>query len=504
MGWAYPPFHYPLTSYPLLTKSLFVSGHQCLKQLWWKVHDPDAKELEPDKVLQDLFDQGRQVGDIARRRIGDGVLIRREEREARLQVTRQAIADGASILYEGAFEADAVFVQADVLQRNGDGRWRLIEVKSSKSAKDEHIPDTGVQAHVLMRNGIELESVHVMHLNGEFRHPDIGDLFAQSDVTEAALAFAPQVPGIVRRQLEVLDGPLPEVNIGAHCEEPWECPFQERCFPNDDWHISTLFNCGPRTFPKFLARGISRIDQIPANEKLQFAQKRQISALKKGAMIVEPTLAKALEPFDVEPLGFLDFETILRAVPVWNGAGPWDQLPAQMSYHESLPGGGYRHEEFLAEGPEDCRPELARRLVEATRNAKRVVHYSPFERARIRALARTVPELARELGELDAKLIDLLPVVRDNVYHPAFRGSFSIKRVLPVLVPELSYDDLVIVDGRVASVEIARLLFVADRIPVEERDRVRKDLLDYCERDTWATVRLVERLRGMLTGETTR
>ena len=163
-----------------------------------------------------------------------------------------------------------------------------------------------------------------------------------------------------------------------------------------------------------------------------------------------------------------------------------------------MPGGGYRHEEYLAEGPNDCRPELARRLVAATRNALRVVHYSSFEKTRIRALQRAVPELAQELGELEAKLIDLLPVVRNNVYHPKFRGSFSIKDVLPALVPELSCNDLVIVDGREASVEIARLLFVADRIPASERDRVRKDLLDYCERDTWATVRLTETL-GTLT-----
>ncbi len=480
----------------MLTKSLFVSGHQCLKQLWWKVHEPDAVELQPGKVLQDLFDQGRQVGEIARGRFPNGTFIARDERSARLEATRQAIESGATVLFEPAFEADGVSISADVLEKTASG-WRLIEVKSSSSAKEEHVPDAGVQAHVLMRNGITMDGVHVMHLNKEFRHPDIGELLELTNVTEDVRAFTPNVTQIVRRQLDVLDGPLPSVDIGRHCSEPWDCAFKKRCWPDDDWHISSLYNCGPATFPKYVARGIHRIDQLPPGEKLQFTQKRQIRALNSGEIVVEPTLCQDLEPFNVEPLGFVDFETIQRAIPVWDDTGPWAQVAAQFSYHESVPGGGYRHEEFLAEGPNDCRPELTRRLVDATRNAVRVVHYSSFEKTRIHALQQAVPELAPELGELEDKLIDLLPVIRNNVYHPKFRGSFSIKDVLPALVPELSYNDLVVVDGRVASVEIARLLFVADRIPAAERDRVRADLLAYCKMDTWATVRLIEELREL-------
>ena len=136
-------------------------------------------------------------------------------------------------------------------------------------------------------------------------------------------------------------------------------------------------------------------------------------------------------------------------------------------------------------------------MVEATQSAERVVTYSPFEKTRIRALQKAVPELQPELIELEAKLIDLLPVLRNFVYPPDFEGSFSIKYVLQPLVPELSYNDLVIVDGLVASVEIARLLFVSGRIPPEERDRIRQDLLDYCARDTWVMVKLLESLHTL-------
>jgi len=133
----------------------------------------------------------------------------------------------------------------------------------------------------------------------------------------------------------------------------------------------------------------------------------------------------------------------------------------------------------------------------ATADAERVVHYSPFEKTRIRNLQESVPELRSELEELETKLIDLLPVVRNHVYHPDFQGSFSLKFVLPALVPELTYDDLVIVDGMVASVEIARLLFVAGKLTAEQHEKTRHDLLEYCKRDTWATVKVLEAVRRL-------
>jgi hypothetical protein len=253
---------------------------------------------------------------------------------------------------------------------------------------------------------------------------------------------------------------------------------------------------GPKKTAAYLERGITTIGGLPANERLNFTQKRQLKAMAENRVIVEPTLTAELEPFGGR-LGFLDFETIARAIPVWPGMAPWQQAAAQFSYHERQADGTYKHAAFLAEGPDDARPPLAAAMVRATADADRVVTYTAFEKTRIRELQRAVPGLASELAALEAKLIDLHPVVKNCVYHPDFRGSFSLKDILTPLVPELTYNDLVIVDGRVASVEIARLLFVADKIPQQERDRVRQELLDYCERDTWAMVKLVKRLREL-------
>jgi predicted RecB family nuclease len=460
-----------------LTKSLFTAGQQCHKLLWWKVHEPGAVELQPDKVLQDRFDQGAQVGALARGEFPDGVAV-----------------------FERTFETHDVRIRTDVLLPDGNG-WRLIEVKSASSVKPEHIPDAAVQAWVLKENGIDVTGVEIMHLNKDFKHPDQGALLVRTDVTAQAMDAVEGIGAEVARQLAVLDGPLPELPIGIHCDEPRECPFHSRCWPAARDHIAKLHSLGPIKTAAQMALGVHKIgdyqEKLPktgavSNQTLTI--RRQIRSMKEDRLIVEPGLGAALEPFSGR-LGFLDFETISRAVPVWPGMSPWEQAAAQFSYHEAQADGSYSHAEFLAEGPDDARPKLAKAMVEATANAERVVMYTSFEKTRIRSLQQTVPALRAELEALEAKLIDLHPVIQHHVYHPAFEGSFSLKYVLPALVPGVSYKDLVIVNGLVASVEIARLLFVAGRIPEEERARVRQDLLDYCERDTWAMVKLLETLQ---------
>src|SRR6266705_1707231 len=339
-----------MTSKPArLSKSRFTSGLQCHKKLWWEVHEPDALELQPDKVLQDLFDQGRQVGEAARARYPGGVLIdlRHHAGAARVAATQEALDAGAPAVFEATFIADETFVAIDVLEKTNDG-YRLTEVKSSTSQKDEHIPDVAIQARVAAACDVQITAADVLHLNKEFRQPDSGDLFARTDVTGPVVEFLPRVPDEINRQRKMLAGPLPDVPIVLHCFEPRECPFIGRCCPEAPDHIRNLAGVGPKRTAAYLERGISSIADLPAKEKLNFTQKRQLKAMAEKRIIVEPTLARELEPF-AGRLGFLDFETIARAIPVWPGMAPWQQAAAQFSYHERQPDGTYTHAAFLAE-----------------------------------------------------------------------------------------------------------------------------------------------------------
>jgi hypothetical protein len=477
-----------------LSKSRFVAGWQCHKYLWWRVHEPDAGELEPDIVLEDLFDQGRQVGELARERFPDGALVDLPhddpDREA---VTRAALEAGAAAVFEATFIHDNVYVAIDVLLRESDG-FTLIEVKSTSSVKDAHVADAAVQAWVARESGIDVRRVEIMHLNSAYRHPGPDDLFTRTDITGRVEQLLPQVPGMVAAQFASLSGPLPDVAVGEHCWSVRECPFWDRCWPGDKHHIWTLYRAHKTARLELMRKGIHTIPQLPPGFRLNETQQRQKRAIESGTVVCERGLGAALQEFRGR-LGYLDFETVARAIPVWDGVGPWRAVVVQFSYHEEQPDGSFRHEAWLAEGPHDPREELADRLLAATCGADRIVMYSAFERSRIRDLAKWLPHRAAELVALDGRLVDLLPVLQNQVYHPDFRGSFSIKNVLTPLVPELDYNDLVIVDGMTASVELARLLFIAHK--VRDRDRTRRDLLAYCEQDTWAMVRLLQRLREL-------
>ncbi len=479
-----------------LSKSRFTAGVQCHKYLWWRVHEPEAEELQPDIVLNDRFDQGRQVGALATTLFPGGTLIDFPfyAIAERVEATQKALDARAPSIYEATFFADTTYVAVDVLERLDNG-FRLVEVKSSTTQKDEHIPDAAVQKHVLTESGLDIVACEIMHLSKEYRHPE-GDLFTRTDVTTPVDDYVGHVQPELKAQLAMLEGDLPDIEIGAHCFAPRDCPFMGRCWPDTSDHIITLYNVGGVKAVKYMEQGIHSLSDLPADEKLPDAAQRQMRSYRSGETVVEPGLAKALEPFNAR-LGHLDFETIQRAIPVWDGLGPWHQAAAQFSFHLEDGNGGFLHFEHLAEGPEDARPALAHAMIEATADAERVVHYSSFEKTRIKALQKSVPELEAELKDLESKLIDLLPVVRNNVYHPEFHGSFSLKYVLPALVPDLKYDDLVIVDGMVASVKIARLLFVAGKLSPEQHEKTRFDLLEYCKRDTWATVKVLDVLREL-------
>src|SRR3989441_8483049 len=259
-----------------LSKSRFTSGLQCHKKLWWEVHEPDAIELQPDKVLQDLFDQGRQVGEAARARYPGGVLIDLPHHAGaeRVAATQKSLDAGAPAVFEATFIADDTFVAIDVLEKQKDGD-RLTEVKSATSQKDEHISDVAIQARVAAACGVKITAAEVLHLNKEFRNPASGDLLARTDVTGPVVAFLPQVPDEIARQQEKLAVPLPDVPIGGHCFEPRECPFIGRCWPDGADHIGNLAGVGPKKTAAYLTRGITSITHLPAKEKLNVTQRRQ-------------------------------------------------------------------------------------------------------------------------------------------------------------------------------------------------------------------------------------
>lgn len=482
-----------------LSVTRFVAGCLCHDLLWWLVHEPDAAELVPDITLEDRFEQGTQVGEVARSYVPGGVLIDlpHNEVEQRLAATREALASGAPAVYEATFVEDSVYAAVDILERKDRG-YNLIEVKSTTRVKDEHIPDVAVQVHVANKAGIDIQRVELMHLNSDCRYPDLSNLFVREDITEHVDALLPSIPETIESQQQAIEGEFPAVGFGEHCLTGRDCPFHDRCWPEvDSRHVLTLYRTDAATKWSLLERGIESIHDLPPDVELNKLAQRQARAVKKGTAVLGPGMAQELAPFD-RRLAHLDFETVSLAIPVWEGCGPWAQMPVQFSCHREIERGKFAHHEFLAKSGEDCRKEMATALIEACHGAEAVVAYNAgFERSCLRSIAEAAPEHGAELQQIADKLIDPLKVVRNFIYDPKFLGSFSLKTVLPALVPELGYDDLEISQGLVASLYLSRLLFRPQMIPEEERSTLRHNLLEYCKRDTAATVMLVERLKEL-------
>ena len=482
-----------------LSKSRFMFGLQCHRQLWWRVHEPASPELVPGTALKAVFHTGTRVGEAARGYVPGGVLIDlpHTDYDGKLTATQKAVVSGATAIYEASFVADDVFVAVDILVREPCG-WRVIEVKSTTSLKEQHLPDVAVQVHVLRRAGLIVTGSEVMVLNRACTYPDLSDLFVRHDVTADVEAMLGGIPAEVQSQLSSLEGPLPDVLPGRHCFEPYDCPFAARCWPVlPPYHVSTLYNLQRRAEEEFAAQGYTTIQDLPDGLGLNPQAERQRRAVQTGRLLVEGDLARALEHFP-PPLAFLDFETVQFAIPIWDGCHPFDQVATQFSCHRERPDGGLDHHEWAPEAPGDPRAEIARRVVEACAAARTVVAYSAgFEKGCLEALANTLPDQAAALHDVSSRLADLLTLVREHVYHPDFGGSFSLKNILPALVPGLGYDDLEIAEGGTASRELMQLVMDDAALLPAERARRREALLRYCERDTLAMVRVLSRLREL-------
>ena len=478
-----------------LSKSRFCAGLQCVKQLWWRVHEPDAPELAASPALQSVFDAGHQLGELAQAEFPGGQLIGHEHFEfaAKVADTATALEGKAPAIFEASFLADGVFVAVDVLERRRRGHT-LVEVKSTLDVKDAHIPDVAIQLHVLRAAGLDVPRAHLMHLDRTCRHPDLSNLFRRQDVTRQAEAFLPSVPGYLRRMRKALAGDLPVVEPGRHCTKPYACPFASRCMPElPDHHVSTLYK-GGRRGQALLDAGIESIYDIPDDAELPAIAARQARAVKAGKVVIEPGPAGALEKLEF-PIAFLDFETVMLAIPVWSGCGPYTQVPVQMSCHVVDARGAVTHFEHLAEGDDDPRPAMAEVVLEACAGAGSVVAYNAgFEKRCIEHLAETVPGRRKELLAITGRLVDLLRVVRRYVYHPDFRGEFGMKVVGPALVKGLTYGDLAIGEGATAAAVLEGLLLRGGQMSRAQRDTLRAQLLAYCAQDTIAMVKVFERL----------
>jgi hypothetical protein len=471
----------------VLTKSKYLTGLQCAKRLWIEEAAPHL--LGPaSPVLAHLRSQGIEVGTLARGAYPAGHLVTSTGRAA-LAETAAAIDAGATALFEAAFEAGGVYVRCDILVRRGDGAWDLVEVKSTTRVKQMHIHDLAVQLWVLTGAGLTVAAAKVLHINNRAAvYPHLEGLFVEADVTrqvQRALRGVPAKVAALERTLHLRHAP--RVGIGPHCQIPHPCPAIGHCWAHVPRHsIFTIPRITPERVRELLKLGVLHVQEIPPDFPLTAGQWAYVRrALSGKAEIAVDRIAARLRRL-VYPIHFLDFETYAYAVPRFAGMRAYQQLPFQYSLHVLHADGTLTHTEYLHRGCDDPRPALAAQLAQAIGPTGSVVAYhASFERGVLLDLGRTLPAMRKALWSAAFRLWDQLEVFRHDYLDPEFEGSNSIKRVLPVLAPGMTYDDLAVRRGDQAQAIWQALIRCDD---AEQRDRLGAELTAYCERDTLAMV----------------
>lgn len=490
-----------------LSKSRLLSGMQCTKRLWLELYRPSLGEDSASAEAR--FRVGHQVGDIAQTLYdpaGTGTRIDRSKAsfKAAFAETKRLLTQSNPI-FEAGFSAGGARIFADVLlprQFQGKDGWRMIEVKSSASVKDYHRDDAAIQTYVARKAGVPLNAVSVACIDSSWVYPGGGDyrgLLKEVDLTDEAFAREAEVEGWIRESFEIarLDKE-PEVHTGGHCSKPYQCPFTAYCEsqePQAEFPVRWLPRIQAKALKKAIEEGAEDLRQLP-DELLNEQQLRvKTQTLANAAYFDAQGAAADLADCSL-PAYFMDFETINLAVPIWQGTRPYQQIPFQFSVHLLTPSGKLRHREFLDLSGGDPSREFAEQLIDACGSSGPIfVYHAAFEKGRIKYLANRFPAMKDALNAITDRIVDLLPIATNRYYHPSQHGSWSIKKVLPAIAPELDYSNLDGVrDGSMAMDAFAEA--VAPETGQRRRDEIRSQLLEYCARDTLAMIRMWECFTG--------
>lgn len=447
-----------------LTKTRYCELWQCPKRAWLKKYRPEREEVSDAALAR--MKAGLEVGEIAKCLFGeyiDVTVIRDGHLDLRAmeETTRREIDKNAPVICEASFNCNGLYCAVDMLRRESDG-WAIYEVKSStKAKKPVYYADVAYQRYVLEKCGVKVTGVYIVCLNRNYVFEgtlDIGSLFIVSNVIKESEKELARVPRLLEVATEtLLSEQEPNIAVSVQCQNPYPCPFYGYCAEGlvEDMSIYDDDYESPREIRAFL-------DQL------------------------------------WYPLFFLDFETIEPVIPKYIGTRPYDQIPTQFSLHYiEHEGGELKHKEFLAEPGSDPRRAIAERLcADIPVDACVTAYYKLFECSRIKELAESFPDLSDHLLSIRNHVIDLIVPFRGRMlYRKAMRNSFSIKSVLPALFPddpELDYHNL---EGVHNGSEAMTAFAAMENMTPEEQEKTRQNLLEYCELDTLAMVKIWEKLR---------
>lgn len=492
---------------PTFSKTQYIKGLQCPLALWFFHNRKDLKP-ETDLATQMRFDAGHEVGTLAKQYFGKGTEVKEDywNVQEAVQSTNKLVAEGREILFEATaiHPKNGVYSRIDILRKvPNENKWDLIEVKSSTGIKDYHIDDVAFQYYVFQSAGYRIKHCHLMLLNNKYvrrGRVEPSQLFKLVNITGEVLSKQDKIDKTSSELCEVLkkeDQPIFEV--GSRCFKPFQCDYKYHCWRKvPDYSIYDVFpiNKADEVFARTKSFNITDIpsDLLPTGYKAI-----DVSCHKNHAGHIEKEKLRTFLDSLEYPLYFLDYETLMYPVPLYEGTSPYQQIPFQFSLHVQVrPGESPQHSTFVHKQKTDPRPVLLTNLVDLCgREGSIVVYNQSFEVKRNEELAAEFPEFAKQLKAINDRIVDLMePFQKRWLYKPEQLSSHSIKNVLPAYVSDLSYKDLEIASGEDAATKY--IMFLKGTLPSSEKEKLWLALEQYGELDTNSMVRLLDIIRNLV------
>lgn len=480
--------------------------------LWLKKYD--KSKLPPvDANTQAMFDAGHDFEQYAESLFPNGVRLGFNNYNEYLNLptkTSAALENGAEVIFQGRFEVDGLTCITDVLYKNPDGSFDLIEIKASTKAKPEHEYDLAFQLLVLEKAGLRIRNIAVMHANKEYvRNGQVvpAELVSKTDITDNVRALMSTTLLQVdvafevlanRQMLDISPRYVNQLGIPGK-SSPWLEEWMEiykRIQGNyDTYSIYNLAYPSPEQLGTLEDLGISDIHEMSEEQALRDKQKVQIRTTKTDQRIMDTERIKAFLDAFQYPLYFFDYETLSTVVPQFDGYSPYKDYPFQYSLHViEKPGAEIVHKEYLHNEASDPIPGLLAQLKQDIGTTGTVLAWNmSYEKGCNDRMAGLFPEYADFLADLNNRIDDLMiPFAKMWFFDKDFFGSASVKKVLPVLAPELSYKEMEVDNGL-----LARRIWtdtVLNGKNESSKTEILSDLSKYCTLDTYGMVRIWEEL----------
>ncbi|HRG01824.1 MAG: DUF2779 domain-containing protein [Bacteroidia bacterium] len=478
-----------------ISKSAFMKAEQCLKHFYLYKNHPNLRD-KISREKQFIFKRGTDVGIFAQQLFPGGIDVtvgEKRNQEQFAQKTKELIEQGVSTIYEATFIYDDLLVMVDILHKHDD-KWIAYEVKSSLKITETYVKDACFQYYVIKNCLPNLQDFNLLTLNPNYvlnGKLEIEKLFKTTSIMKDAVKNVSYFSHKSQQaKLTLEQNKIPNIKVGPHCFQPYDCDFLGLCWKNigDSSSVFSIGKLSKAAIFEFYNNNIQRIEDIDINKIENKEIQIQVKAVKENKEQFNSSLVKQFISSVKEPYCSLDIEVWMSAIPYYDGTKSFQQVPFLFSMI-SEENGELKNYSYFKPIDEDLRKDFLERILIETKKFNTILMYDKsLEETVLNQLAELYPEFLNDITDLKSKIVDLAePIKKGNYYHPDMKGNFSLKSIAPLVNQEAGFENLDIQSGITAMYIYESLL----ELNAIEAEQIKQQLVDYCEMDALITYQLL-------------